>query len=269
MSKGIALNLGLNIVNPQHYDGWNGALSGCINDANDMYAIAKEQGFVATQLLDAKADRKNVILAIKQAATVLSSGDIFFISYSGHGGQVPDDNNDERDHLDETWCLYDGQLIDDELKQLWTRFKEGVRILVISDSCHSGTITKAAQADGVIEYSKQTSRNLPYQQAEKVWKKNKAFYQEISTAVPRGITDIKASIQLLSGCQDNQLSYDGEKNGAFTTQLLRAWDGGRFRGNYQEFHKKILMNMPAHQSPNHMVIGSVSSNFSRENPFKI
>ena len=63
MAQGIALNLGLNIVNSQYYDGWDGALSGCINDANDMYAIAKEQGFIATQLLDDKANRNDVILA--------------------------------------------------------------------------------------------------------------------------------------------------------------------------------------------------------------
>ena len=36
------------------------------------------------------------------------------MSYSGHGGQTPDLNGDEPDRKDETWCLHDGQLIDDD-----------------------------------------------------------------------------------------------------------------------------------------------------------
>jgi hypothetical protein len=38
--------------------------------------------------------------------------------------------------------LYDRQLIDNELYALWARFRPGVRICVISDSCHSGTVTR-------------------------------------------------------------------------------------------------------------------------------
>ena len=50
---------------------------------------------------------------------------------------------EETDQLDETWVLYDRQLLDDELYDLWCRFAPGVRILMISDSCHSGTVSRA------------------------------------------------------------------------------------------------------------------------------
>ena len=40
-------------------------------------------------------------------------------------------SGDEPDHRDETWCLYDGEIIDDELLDLWSGFGKGVRILVI------------------------------------------------------------------------------------------------------------------------------------------
>lgn len=270
MAKGFALNLGLNKINPQHY-GSDGALRGCVNDANDMTNIAQEQGFITTQLINEKATRSNVIQAIQNASVRLSSGDIFFISFSGHGGQVPDLNQDEDDYLDETWCLYDAQLIDDELKLLWSYFNAGVRILVISDSCHSGTITKRKQLNNLIQYSNQKPRYLPYADTEKVWENNKTLYIKISNTVAEQVSEIKASVLLLSGCQDNQLSYDGEKNGAFTSQLLRVWDGGRFRGNYQKFYQKILVRMPAYQSPNYYLIGSGKSQFfqNRGNPFKI
>jgi hypothetical protein len=36
------------------------------------------------------------------------------------------------------------QLIDDELCLELSRFAKGVRVLVLSDSCHSGTVTRAA-----------------------------------------------------------------------------------------------------------------------------
>jgi len=44
--------------------------------------------------------------------------------------------------MDETWVLYDRQLVDDELYKIWSKFKPGVRILVLSDSCHSGTVPR-------------------------------------------------------------------------------------------------------------------------------
>jgi hypothetical protein len=48
----------------------------------------------------------------------------------------------EEDQLSETWVCWDRQLIDNELYALWGSFQPGVRILVISDSCHSGTVTR-------------------------------------------------------------------------------------------------------------------------------
>ena len=37
--------------------------------------------------------------------------------------------------MDETWVCYDRQLIDDQLYELWGKFKASVRILVLSDNC--------------------------------------------------------------------------------------------------------------------------------------
>lgn len=266
MSKGRFLNIGVNFLDTQHY-GSDGKLGGCVNDANAMHQLARDQGFVGQVLLNEEATRSNVIRSINQAAAELEAGDILFISYSGHGGYLPDHNRDEEDGHDETWCLHDGELLDDELNLFWSRFKAGVRILVISDSCHSGTVIKPAQPN--IPYSTAAARQLTDEQALAVWENQKDFYQGIRSALPVARPEIKAAVRLLSGCQDNQQSYDGQPNGAFTTQLLRVWDQGRFTGSYQRFHKQILMRMPAHQSPNHLLIGAANPVFDEENPFSI
>src|SRR5262245_4834993 len=130
MAKGIALTIGLNAVDPKHYQGWSGKLNACEADAQDMADIAKDKGFKVKTLLTKTATRTRVINEISAAAKTLKSGDIFLLSYSGHGGQLPDKNNDENDGQDETWCLYNGELVDDELYALWGKFAEGVRILV-------------------------------------------------------------------------------------------------------------------------------------------
>ena len=51
MAKGISLHIGLNEVDPTHYSGWNGALSACEFDANDMASLAKKQGFVESSIV--------------------------------------------------------------------------------------------------------------------------------------------------------------------------------------------------------------------------
>ena len=64
---------------------------------------------------------------------------------------------------------------------------------------------------------------------------------------------------LISGCQDNQTSMDGEHNGAFTEQLLKVWNHGDFDGNYATFHAHIKARHAAHQSPNLFTMGPVVS----------
>lgn len=52
MATGRSLHIGSNSVDPDHYDGWSGELSGCVNDALDLDAMAYSQGFVRRTLLN-------------------------------------------------------------------------------------------------------------------------------------------------------------------------------------------------------------------------
>ncbi len=269
MARGMSLHIGLNFIDPGHYNGWDGQLNACENDATDMERIAAAQKFETSLLLREHATRENVKKSISQAADSLKPGDIFYISYSGHGGQLPDLNGDEPDGQDETWCLFDGELLDDELNELWMGFGEGIRILVTSDSCHSGTIVKEA-TNNMVVFSESPPRFMDSQHALSTYSSNRDFYDRLLQKQKKiSATDIRASMILISGCQDNQYSYDGTFNGAFTGALKRVWNGGQFNRNYRIFHKQIQSLLPAYQSPNYLAYGRPDPGFENQKPFTI
>ena len=298
-----SLHIGLNAVNPKHYAGWNGELYACEFDATDMAAIAKSRGMKPTVLLTKKATRSAVLSALRSAAKKLKGGDFFFLTYSGHGGQVDDvsgdegESGDERDKKDETWCLYDGQLIDDELYLELSRFAAGVRIFTLSDSCHSGTMTRAARrpvmAPVGVGGETWRSKLMPPPVALRTYRDNQKFYDDLQlkiakqagktleadpdtmldrVAVSPRLTAIvkkfKPAVLLISGCQDNQESMDGEQNGAFTEQLLQVWNNGAYKGTYAKFHAAIRARMPDSQSPNLFALGDTAK-FVRAQPFSV
>jgi metacaspase-1 len=275
MTKGIALTIGLNAVDPVHYGGWSGDLVACENDANDMADIAKTQGFVVTKLLTKAATRVKVIARIKKAAQLLKAGEMFLLSYSGHGGQLPDKNSDEDDAVDETWCLYDGELVDDELYMLFGRFKPGVRIAMFSDSCHSGTVAKAAYYKAMPPASAKPGamryRFMPAEVAQRTYSANRAFYDPIlkDKALKESRDQVKASVLLISGCQDNQYSADGDFNGLFTAHLLNVWNDGKFKGSYRKFQRAIVKQMPPDQTPNYYRVGGADPKFDALRPFTL
>lgn len=207
-----SIHIGLNKVNPAAYGGWSGKLDDCVIDKNNMQALANKCGYqVVASLSNDMATRTNIGRYIKLMADMAKPGDRVLITYSGHGGQLPDLNGDEPDGLDETWACYDGQLIDDELNALLALFKKGVLGVVFSDSCHSGTMT----------------RMMP-----KVKK----------------IVVIQSSWLLISGCQDPETSASTGQGGRFTTALLEAYNP---KPVVQSWWAKIISPVPKiTQKPN-------------------
>ena len=281
MARGISLHIGLNKVDPDQYGGWDGTLNACEADANDMKAIADARGFESNIMLttDAKADA--VLKEIERAAGELESGDIFLCTYSGHGGQVPDrDDEGETDGSDETWVAFDREIVDDELYAMWAKFKPGVRVLVFSDSCHSGTVTRRIDADVPNPVATQESaesqspryRAMPRDVMIKTYRAHADLYdgiQEKCASPAEG--DVGASVLLISGCRDDQLSLDGFSNGLFTENLLAVWDDGKFNdgGGYKQFHEAIRSRMPDEQQPNYSLVGAENEGFEGQGPFTV
>lgn len=266
MSKGIALHIGLNLLDTVVY-GNAQPLRGCIYDANFMQELAESKNYRTQQLLDQDATRNNVIKSINKTAYELESGDTFLISFSGHGTRLPDKNSDEIDGYDEAWCLYDDLLMDDELAVFWSRFKSGTRIIIISDSCHSGTVAKGTTYSGS-RPNDALSKTLPLDTTIDLYKKNKASYGERNSSSEKTL-NIEASIILLSGCQDNQESLDYPDQGLFTKHLKTIWNDGSYQNGYRHFLKDIAKGMPSSQSPNFYFAGENNPEFMAEPPFTI
>ena len=283
MNRGISIHIGLNYLDTEHYTPEVSSLDTCEQDAKDMQSIALSQNFKSSYMfLSENATREAIKSAIATASEELSSGDMLFLTYSGHGGFVLDESGDEDDNLDETWCLYDGQLIDDELYYLWSLFDEGVRIFIISDSCHSGTVAKANPNPNGLEVNDKIFKKklLSAEVAEDVYLKNKDFYSDLEKfyGIKEERSDsIKASIKLFAACQDPQVSYTMTfaKNSIFTEKLKEIWDNGRFLGNYSEFFEQIsaeveaLDFLPTVQTPNLFSVGKEDEAFDNGKPFHI
>ncbi|MEO6121912.1 MAG: caspase family protein [Acidimicrobiales bacterium] len=267
MARGISVHIGVNSVDPDHYSGWTGDLAGCEPDARDMAELATGRGLsVSKLLLTAEATAANVKSALEDAAAQLESGDLFFLTYSGHGSQIRDVSGDETDQRDETWVLYDRQVLDDELFALYAGFKPGVRIFILSDSCHSGSVARQLpdflQPSALQDRFGSTEpdviarrvRAMPAAIRKKVYEDNQALYDSIRPAGDDR-AEIKATVVLMSGCQDNQTSADGDLNGLFTGMLKTVWAKGKFE-SHSGLHRLILAEMPPDQSPNLLSFGS-------------
>lgn len=273
MARGIALTIGLNAVDPAHYEAdWSGKLYVAEDDAIDIARIAAARNFECTTLLTGGATRGAVLGAIAKAAAQLQAGDTFLLSYSGHGGQLPDLNADELDFQDETWCLFDGQLVDDELYASWGGFAAGVQIFMLSDSCHSGTMDKTLAFAALVPASNPgLSKAMPPDVVRRVYQNNRAFYEPIlkSRDTANAQAAVKASVILISACRDDQLSYEGNFNGVFTSALKSAWNEGAFRGSYQSFHAEIMAQIANGQVPVLSTVGARDLVFAARTPFSI
>lgn len=123
----------------------------CCNDAILMSQYYSSKGYACYCLID--PSKEEFIKYLKFFTEQNSIHDLV-VFYAGHGGSIRDTSikyqngklipSDEVDGRDETWVFKDGDLIDDEMKEIWDNNKCG-QIFIISDSCHSGTVIETSR----------------------------------------------------------------------------------------------------------------------------
>uniref|UniRef100_A0ACD5XG82 Uncharacterized protein n=1 Tax=Avena sativa TaxID=4498 RepID=A0ACD5XG82_AVESA len=130
-------------------------LRGPINDVKCMrYMLTERFGFpndCVLILTDEETNKcrlptkNNIRMAMHWLVQGCSSGDSLVFQFSGMGAQVPDDDGDERDGMDEAICPMDsflqGPILDDEINEAIVRpLVHGVKLHAIVDACHSATV---------------------------------------------------------------------------------------------------------------------------------
>jgi len=255
-----ALCIGIN-----NYPGTHMDLQGCVNDAQDWSAALTERGYKTTLLLDDQATKAAMVDAMSKLIASGAKGDSLIITYSGHGTYQPDTDGDEVDGLDEALCPYDLQtggsaLIDDEIKIIFAARKPGVRLLLIADSCHSGTVTRAAKAESDADTRPRfmpMGNWLPASQLPK----NLAGKTAQTIVAPSGTSPLNSGLDkqvgdlLLAGCKEgpNNYSYDakikGRYNGAFTYYALKSLKALKPEATYADWYKAILKSLPSASYP--------------------
>lgn len=136
-----------------------GKLASAVRDAKKMEAFFLEDLGIKKaniqHLYNQQATHDNIMAAFKRLYHDVKKNDQVFVYYSGHGSQIPDTNGDEKDKWDETLVSIDARdkngtgvfsnmVIDDELDDAFKRIEDkGVNTVMITDACHSGSITRS------------------------------------------------------------------------------------------------------------------------------
>lgn len=251
--KKLALCIGIN-----DYPGTDSDLAGCVNDAKDWGSTFASRGFDVQYLLDQAATGAGMRKSIKGILGAAAPGDIVVIQYSGHGSFVPDTDGDEPDGTDECLCPYDivknGPIVDDELSVLYAQRAPDVKLIVFSDSCHSGTVARFAP---ITTPPTAKGKHPPARKVRFLPPGNFLKPKEIQglglrfrrAASPPG----RQEALLMAGCQDTEYSYDaffeGRPNGAFTFVALRELARLPKTATYQDWYDKIRKVLPSQQYP--------------------
>jgi hypothetical protein len=160
---GLALGLGLSspvlagewralVIGIDAYENVS-PLNGAVNDARDIAATLQAAGVSdLTRLYDEAATREAVLTAWQGLLSRSAPDDILVLSYAGHGAQEKEwVAGSEQDGMDEVFLLagFDlsapgnrERLRDDDVSAM-LRAAGGRSVLVLADSCHSGTMTRS------------------------------------------------------------------------------------------------------------------------------
>ena len=127
-------------------------LRGAVNDVSRLAEILQKQMHFPeaniVKLTDQEATRDRILSELSKLVNSTQKEDILYIHFSGHGSQVADQNGDEKDGYDETFLSYDARqqgipdIVDDEFEQLFNKLASD-NVLIVFDSCHSGTVTRS------------------------------------------------------------------------------------------------------------------------------
>lgn len=225
-----ALCVGIN-----NYPGTSNDLQGCVNDANDWSAILTGFGFETSIIVDTEATRQNIKTKLNELVSSAGEGDVIVFTYSGHGTQVIDFSSDEGDTYDEAIYVVDGTILDDDLRVIIDKINSRAALVVISDSCFSGSVTRLIPENT-------RPRFMPAQDVSDDRVVRQRFL----------LPEANMPEILISGCSDSEYSYDaeidGRYNGAMTAMALKVIRQDP-KVSYSGFYNGLRQLLPSKEYP--------------------
>lgn len=243
MAMKRALTIGIN-------DYPTAPLRGCVHDAERWAEYFSDLcGFDrVTTLKNREAKISRVTKEIRDILTVSVPGDVVRIHFSGHGTRVPDLSDDEADGMDEALVLYDGVWLDDQISDLLNDMPNGVDLGFISDSCHSGGVTRNA-----FVATRGRQRFMPFPGIGAITaatRLHRLFNPNVETS-HAGLVGTMNHV-LLSGAKSDESAWDVEYGG-------QPWGAMSFhaisllvenpRLTWKELHERLLTRLPDSIAP--------------------
>lgn len=263
--KRVSLHLGVNQVDNAHYFNRVPRLRACDDDATAMHDLLQPLNFDEQEiLLDRQVTSATLTQRLSALADDLTAGDLLVVTYSGHGSQLSNLNAEgEADRLDEVFVLHDRFFLDDEIFRLFGGFADGVRIVFISDSCHSGTnmqITESVlSAERVDERGSRFAgpdfslvRIVGAEIALAIARQHPGIYGPITQQPPFPENRLRASVVGLSACRDNQEAEElpNGSQGRFTATLLEEIAEHGMPSSYRDLLDRLRNRLSGHpQTP--------------------
>jgi metacaspase-1 len=240
-------------------------LNGCIPDIDLATKIAKEKyNMVDISILKEKnANKKRIIESLKTFFTGVGDTDKLYIHYSGHGSYERAKNpkkSKETDEYNEGWVPYDyqyhGLVLDDELNQLIMNVNPKATLLIISDSCFSGTVARGE--DGNPHYKWKNKSIPPHNLADRrkeltieeelLCENNKCSLKSSSSFIV-DTKDEQSNAILISGCGEKQTSADiyipeiSTYHGALTYNLFKVLAKHQWSMTYQDLVTQVNIDL--------------------------
>lgn len=231
------------IVGVGQYQDPNANLPGIELDVAMMEQMAAHLGIRKSNtviLRDQQATKAGFKQALETLAGQVSADDRVVIYFSGHGSNLKDTNGDEEDGLDETLYMHDGHFVDDEFAALLKKIPSQ-NIVVLMDSCHSGTGAKSLSPN---LFSSNSVRSRV-----KAWKLS-APVARVSgkniepEAVVSALEQTSDNYLSIGAAQDNQQAQATAEGSLFTKSLLSSFEDAR-AGNQQTTWKGLFESAKA------------------------
>ncbi len=236
-------------------------LRGCVNDAQAWQTLLVDHfDFAADDvkvLVDKQATRSAVLDGLKTLLAGAQTGDVLVFINSSHGSYTFEkgEDGDEPEGVDEVLCTHDygeNLLVDDDIREIISTLPAGVNLTVISDSCHSGELTRDA---GVIEEDYVLGRSVDPKQVDQPALDSgnrQTVIREAAAIHKEKFPESGMRELLLSACRPDETAqeavFEGNVRGAMTYFAIAAIQEANYQMTWRELHKAVDQRIQAHFS---------------------